>query len=246
MGTVARLFRHPIKSIGVEPLETIELRAGRTVAGDRAWAVAHEAASAETGWIPCANFVRGAKSPRLMAVSAATDPTTGHLTLRHPDLSPLTADPATEGARIVDWVRPICDPGRAAPAELRPATDQGMTDSPFPSISILNLSSLRALEGRTGRAMDPRRFRGNIWLDGLGPWEEFEWIGRDLVIGTARLRVEERITRCTATHVDPETGRSDTDTLGALETGWGHRDFGVYAIVTEGGRVALGDAAMPA
>ena len=31
------------------------------------------------------------------------------------------------------------------------------------------------------------------------------------------------------------------DTLGTLETGWGHRDFGVYAEVVESGPVGPGD-----
>jgi hypothetical protein len=45
-----------------------------------------------------------------------------------------------------------------------------------------------------------------------------------------------------ATAVDPATGMRDADTLGGLEAGWGHRDFGVYAEVVAGGRVATGDA----
>ena len=75
------------------------------------------------------------------------------------------------------------------------------------------------------------RFRGNVWLDGLAPFAEFDLVGRDLRLGTARLRVRERITRCKATTVDPATGISDADTLGALRAGWGHQDFGVYAEV---------------
>ena len=54
--------------------------------------------------------------------------------------------------------------------------------------------------------------------------------------------MRERITRCKATTVNPETGRIDADTLGALEAGWGHQDFGVYAEVISGGPVAVGDA----
>ena len=56
------------------------------------------------------------------------------------------------------------------------------------------------------------------------------------------LGVRQAITRCKATTVDPLTGVSDADTLGALRAGWGHEDFGVYAEVVAGGRVALGDA----
>ena len=59
------------------------------------------------------------------------------------------------------------------------------------------------------------RFRGNVWLDGLEPWAEFDLVGRDIRVGAATLRVRERITRCKATTVNPETGRIDADTLGA-------------------------------
>ena len=55
--------------------------------------------------------------------------------------------------------------------------------------------------------------------------------------------MREIITRCKATTVDPDTGIEDADTLGALSAGWGHQDFGVYAEVVEGGRVAVGDRA---
>jgi uncharacterized protein len=55
------------------------------------------------------------------------------------------------------------------------------------------------------------------------------------------LRIEERITRCRATSASPNTGRIDADTLGALEAGFGHQDFGLYATVIAGGQITLGD-----
>lgn len=256
MAQVARLYRHPIKGIGAEPLERTAIEAGHCLPGDRVWAVAHEAAKLSDGWSRCANFVRGAKSPALMAVTARMEPGAApggrppgmfpdggrgaRVTLAHPDRPEITLDPDAEGARLIDWVRPLCDPNRAAPARVVRA-GRGMTDSDFESIAILNLASLRALEGRAGRRLDLRRFRGNIWLDGLGPWQEFEWIGRRLSIGGVEFEVRERITRCVATHVDPDTGRPDTDILGLLETGWGHRDFGVYAVAATSGEIATGD-----
>jgi uncharacterized protein YcbX len=108
---------------------------------------------------------------------------------------------------------------------------------------VLNLASNRALGQRLGRELSIHRWRGNIWLDGLAPWQEFELIGREIALGGAVLRVECRITRCRATMANPATGHFDADTLGALD-GLGHQDFGVYARVVQGGRVAPGDAAV--
>lgn len=239
MLNVARLYRHPIKGIGAEELDQTDVHAGQTLPLDRVWAVAHEAAKLGEGWVSCSNFIRGAKSGALMAVTAKCE---GNLiTLRHPDLEPLTLDPDTDGAVLVNWVQPICNPDRAAPARLVRAAAQGLTDSPFPSISILNYASLRALEDVAGRMLNPRRFRGNIWFDGDGPWQEFEWIGNDLLIGGVQFEVRERITRCTATQIDPETGKPDAQTLALLQNGWGYQDFGIYAVARTSGTVAVGD-----
>ncbi|MEM8869050.1 MAG: MOSC domain-containing protein [Pseudomonadota bacterium] len=244
MLNIARLYRHPIKALGPETLNFTDILAGQTIPLDRRWAIKHDAAKPINGWAPCANFNRGASSPRLMAVTTKAETTTNaapRFRFSHPDLPNITVNPDTEGTRLVEWVRPICDPGRAAPVQVIRASGQGMTDAPFPSISLANFATLRAVEGRAGHTLDPRRFRANIWFDGGGPWQEFEWLGNELVIGGVLFEVCERITRCKATHVDPDTGRRDTDTLRVLENGWGHQDFGVYAVAVTDGRIAVGD-----
>lgn len=247
---VTHLWRHPIKAHGAESLARTSLAAGRTMPWDRVWAIAHEAAKPDgdaDGWRPCANFSRGAKSPELMAIRAQVDEAEGRVTLSHPRLAPITVDPdlAADAARLIEWVRPISNPERARPTSVVRA-GRGMTDSDWPSVSILNAASLRALGDRVGRVLAQERFRGNVWVEGPEPWDEFGWVGRSLRIGGAVLAVREPITRCKATMVDPETGRVDVDTLGALEAGWDHQDFGVYAEVVEGGEIAVGDTVEPA
>jgi len=242
---VSHLWRHPIKGHGVEAIEATVLAAGATMPWDRVWAIAHagaKVAPGATGWAPCVNFSRGAKSAALMAIRARVDEAAGRVTLTHPRREALTVDPdrPEDAARLVDWVTPLADPGRAAPAFVVRA-GVGMTDSDFPSISILNRASLAALSERLGQPLAMERFRGNVWIDGLAPFAEFDLVGRELRVGGAVLRVRERITRCKATEVDPDTGISDADTLGGLRAGWGHQDFGVYAEVVAGGRVATGD-----
>ncbi|RMD91814.1 MAG: MOSC domain-containing protein [Alphaproteobacteria bacterium] len=243
--TVAAIWRYPIKGHGREALQAVTLSAGATLPWDRHWAVAHEAARLpeDGGWAPCVNFCRGAKAPALMAIEARFDEASGTVTLTHPERGTLAFQPETEAARFLDWVRPLMPEGRAAPVALvRGNEARGWTDTDFPSVSLNNLASHRAVEQRLGRPLSPKRWRGNFWIEGLAPWEEFEWLEREIRLGTARLKVRERIVRCLATTANPDTGRRDADTLGVLEEGWGHRDFGVYAEVIEGGRVAVGDA----
>ena len=236
------IWRHPIKAHGRESLERVRLAEGQTLPWDRTWAVAHEAARLKgRDWVPCANFTRGAKVPALMAITARLDEARAEVTLRHPDLTPLTFAPDAEADRFLDWIAPLMPADRAAPVEIIRAAGAGFTDSPFPSISVNNTASLSALEHQIGRPLSRDRFRGNLWVEGWAPWQEFDLVGRQLRVGGAVLSVEVRIGRCLATATDPETGQRDADTLGALEAGWGHTQFGVYATVTEGGEIALGD-----
>ena len=243
---LTHLWRHPVKGHGVEPLEAVTLAAGATMPWDRVWAIAVEGAKVAPGsraWARCANFSRGAKSPALMAIRAVVDEGAGRVTLTHPRQAAITVDPddPADAARLVAWVTPLADPGRARPAFVVRA-EVGMTDRPFPSVSVLNRASLAALGERLGMDLAMERFRGNLWVEGLAPFAEFDLVGREIRVGGAVLAVREPITRCVATAVDPATGVRDADTLGGLEAGWGHRDFGVYAEVVSGGRVATGDA----
>ena len=243
MGTVAQLWRHPIKSHGREALSRADLTPGQSLPWDRHWAVLHDGSTHDgTGWAPCQNFMIGTRTPGLAGIWARLDEATGRITLRHEKLGETTFDPETEAETLIDWVQPLCPEDRARPKALIRIGSRGMTDTDYPSVSIMNLSSHRAVGQRLGRDLEPERWRGNIWLDGLGPWEEFEWIGKTLRIGTAELTVRDRIERCQHTAANPRTGTRDADTLGALDS-WGHRDFGVYAEVTKAGTVEIGSTA---
>lgn len=242
-GQVVRLWRHPIKSHGREALNTVTLIPGQTMPGDRVWAIAHEASKADgSEWASCSNFSRGAKAPALMAIrSRMADADT--VTLSHPDRPDLTFKPDTDGESFLEWVRPLMPENRAASTRIIRVPGRGMTDTDFPSTSIGNMATHRAVSQKLDRDLSEARWRINIWLDGLTPWEEFDWIGKDIQIGGTRLHVQDRITRCMATTANPDTGVRDADTLGALKT-WGHQDMGVYATVLEGGAISLDDKAV--
>ncbi len=238
-GQVSALWRHPIKSHGREALTEITVLPGQTMPGDRVWAVAHEAAKTDgSEWAPCVNFSRGAKAPKLMAISAESYGDS--VTLRHPDRPDLSFAPDTQQDIFLEWVKPLMPADRAASARIVRVPGRGMTDSDFPSISLCNMASHRAVEQKVGRELSPIRWRGNIWFNGLPLWEEFDWLGREVQIGKAVFHVRERITRCLATTANPDTGERDADTLGALNS-WDHQDFGVYAEVIRGGEIRIDD-----
>jgi uncharacterized protein YcbX len=96
-------------------------------------------------------------------------------------------------------------------------------------------------------AVDARRFRMLIEVDGVAAHEEDGWVGRRVRIGPATLAMHGHVGRCLVTSRDPESGDVDLPTLEIL------RDyrvamesteplpFGIYGEVLQGGVVRLGD-----
>jgi uncharacterized protein YcbX len=241
-GHVAEIWRHPIKSHSRERVGRVTLSAGRTMPGDRVWAVAHDSSPATSeAWSRSAAFSIGTRAPQLQAVRGSWDEAAGLVTLTHPGRPELRFDPDVEPERLIEWVAPLMPPGRAQPVRLVRVPGRGMTDTDYPSVSLMNLASHRAVEARMGRRLSPLRWRGNFLVDDVEPWAELGWVGGQVRIGEALLTVRERCKRCLSTAANPDTGLRDADTLGTLQEGWDHTDFGLYAEVTEGGVVAEGD-----
>ncbi len=243
---VREVWRHPIKSHGRERVAQVTLTEGAALPWDRRWAVAHDQSRfdpEQPGWQPCREFTRCAQSAALQAVQAQTDEADGRLTLTHPDRPALSIDPddPADALRFIDWARPLSNPDRALPARLVRAPDVAMTDSDYPSISLINMASHREVETQLGHAISPLRWRGNILFDGFAPWVETSWPGKRLRLGAVEIEVVEPIRRCMATTANPETGVRDAETLKALNEGFGHQDCGVYARVIRGGLLAQGD-----
>jgi uncharacterized protein YcbX len=242
---VAHLIRHPIKSAGYEPIEMAALTEGAAFPFDRVWAVAHAAAHLAEPliWAPKLQFLRGWASAELMAVSCTSEPEARMLTLSHPrrQTASFRPDDPADAARLIDWLRTLWPENRPEPARVVSLPGQAFTDQDQPLVSINSVASLADLSARMGSDLSMHRFRGNIWVDGWEPWAELDLIGREITVGAARLRVEEPIGRCRATGANPVSGVQDADTMAALDTHFGHTDFGVFARVIGSGAVAIGD-----
>lgn len=243
---LAQIWRHPVKAHGRERIDMVTLEAGRALPWDRVWAVAHERSCFDPdrpSWNPPGDFSRGAASPRLQQIEVFTDPQRQTLTFSHPDRPEITIDPEDDGdgGAFVQWVMPISLGAKLLPARFVRAPDAAMTDTGYPSISLINLASHREIEARIGGGLSPLRWRGNFLIDGLAPWAEFDLVGKTLRLGGATLEIVEPIKRCRMTEANPETGARDADTLGTLRAHFGHQNCGVYARVTVGGPIREGD-----
>ncbi len=120
------------------------------------------------------------------------------------------------------------------------------TDDSVGAVSVINLASVRDLETKIGRPIDPLRMRANIYVEGWPSWAERGMQpGAGLRLGEVMMEVIKPIPRCVAIHVDPRTGARDLDLVAALRTHYGHVDCGLYLRVSAGGRLVEGDLAHP-
>lgn len=237
--TLAHIWRHPLKGLGSEAVQSVDLDPEQAVVGDRLWALLNAEAEDTDNWQPRRNFLQVASGPKLAALSAES--TGSGIRLTHPDRPALEIDPASDGGILGGWIGDLWPDNRPGPARLVKAPAQGMTDVDYASVSIGNLASLRALSQRAGFDIDMRRFRINLWLDGLAPWEEIDLLKGDITLGSATLTPVEPIERCRAPDANPANGTRDIGMLRLLEDGWNTRNFGVYFKVKTAGTARVGD-----
>jgi uncharacterized protein YcbX len=117
-------------------------------------------------------------------------------------------------------------------------------------VSLVSDGSLQELARQLGvDAVDGRRFRMLIEIEGAAPHEEDRWIGSDVQIGSATLTITKPDARCAITTQNPDTGERDLDTLRTILRYRGFRagdpehklDFGVLGEVAVPGRISVGD-----
>ena len=118
-------------------------------------------------------------------------------------------------------------------------------------VTLVSSESIAELARQAGLdAVDGRRFRMLLEIEGCAPHEEDTWAGRRVRLGEAVVEIPGPVPRCATTTRDPSTGKRDFDALRAIAAYRGKRegkkiDFGVYARVVEPGRVRVGDPVEP-
>jgi uncharacterized protein len=246
MATVAGLYRYPIKGLSATPLTEIDLAAGQGVPFDRAFALAHGSTQFDPlkpQYLSPSSFFQLKRDERLAMLAARFDPETGMLVLARDGRQVARGVITSPSGRMVIeqfFGAFLKNLARGQP-KLVHAPEHHFADAPEPFVSLINLASVKDLERVVGKPIDPLRFRGNMYVEGLPAWTEFGWVGRTVTVGGAQFDIAARITRCVATNVDPATGARDLNLPAALQRAYGHVDMGVYARVAGGGRIAVGD-----
>ncbi|SFE81347.1 MOSC domain-containing protein [Blastococcus tunisiensis] len=218
-------------------------------------------------------LVNGKQHGPLVRITAEYDANEQRLSLRIPDRAPVEGPADQRGDAVVTdfygrdvaghlvegpWSAALSDfvgePVRLVAAD-RPG--DAVYVHPVTVVSSATIEHLRRV-APGGEAVDHRRFRMLLELDGCEVHEEDTWAGRRVQVGRATVRVVGPVPRCVVTNENPESGAVDYNTLkaivryrGELATGLatpvahlpdnGAVIFGMYATVEEPGDVSLGD-----
>ena len=256
---VAALYRYPVKGMTPEPVERLSVLANGAVEGDRVlgFLLADAGDPPRGEWWPKTAFVvlmntagLARLDVRLDADSRRLSVALGGTVLGEADLEDEASREALAAA-VTEYVvgsphSPLAGHPERAPLRL---VGDGATpryhDRGANHVTIINRASVRALADAIGAELDERRFRGNVLVDGLGPFEELTWQGKRVRLGAAEFAVTAPVIRCVATEADPSLGEWNLPVLRTLVQAFA-QDRPTMGVLAEprrgGGTIAAGDA----
>ena len=229
MARVVALYRYPVKGFTPEPCEVLTVLDEGRIAGDRVLGIRFaDSAAPEESWSRKHEFVALVNTPGLARLQLRFDH--GKLRLRISLDGAVVVDEALgdEGRRriaaaVANYVlglegnplspHPERLPLRVVGNGVRPRYQ----DDPAGQVTLHGRESLAAVAAALGDAdLSELRFRSNIAVDGLAPWEEQDWVGRKIRIGAVEFDAMKPKGRCLATQANPRTGEADLPVLAAL------------------------------
>lgn len=256
MTQVAALYRYPIKGMSEQPLTEVALQKGQGFPFDREIALARPYGKYRPGMdhgISKSEFYVLVSEARLAGIRTSVDPETDQLSVYIREHCVLEANLSTDHGRaaVLDFYGRVLDlPEDVEPVFARDAgrkfTDTAPnSDRQMNFISLINLATVRDFAQRVGRDIDPLRFRANIYIDGMPPWQEFTLLGREFQLGDVQLRGTKPTGRCAATEVEPGTGHRDIPVPQLLTKTYGHDFMGIYVETLTEGMLRAGAELIP-
>lgn len=262
---VTALYRHPVKGLRPEALESASLTTGRGVEGDRAFAfqflddsvaeALRQAPAESAPWMSKFNLAMQHDWPALARVLPRWSPETKSLKLTIDQVGAIEESVEDLVGRerlarfISNYLRTTVPYEKARHgflSEMRLIGGADLstryTDGAGGPVTLASSATFEDLGSKIGAPVDCRRFRLNLILDGVGAWEELKWPGRKLRVGQCVLEIQKPLGRCANIDVNPDTGERDVSVYPQLKPMYGHALTGVRAEVVQPGAVYIGDA----
>ncbi len=109
------------------------------------------------------------------------------------------------------------------------------------SVSLLNIQSINDFQKKIDKKIETSVFRGNIYIDGVEPWKERDWVGKIIKINNVSFKVKKNIPRCVAINLKPQSDDNSFNLLQLLKKTYNHFDMGIYLTVLDDGELNIGD-----
>ena len=256
MPHVVALYRYPVKGLTAEECTTLTVLDEGRIAGDRVLGVRFADTEAPDGvWSRKHGMVALINTPGLARLRLTFDAKALRLRINLGENvlidEELNADGRRRiGAVLSDYVlklkeNPLTNhPERLPLRVIGDGYSPRYQDDQAGRITLHGRGSLQALEAAVGQEVSELRFRSNIAVDGLSAWEEQNWVGQKIRIGSVEFDVVKPKTRCLATHANPQTGERDLPILTTLTQKFGQENptFAVAMMPSGGGgEIRVGD-----
>lgn len=257
MGRIAALYRFPVKGFTPGVCETLTISDDGRVAGDRVLGVRFaDTAVSDDAWSRKTAMVALENTPGLARLEVRFDAETDRLCVSlggDPVVDDLLDSEGRKGIAaaveryvIAQEINPLRDHPERLPLRM---VGDGITpryhDSEFGQVTLHGRETLAAVEAAlNGAEVSELRFRSNVAVEGVDPWEEQEWIGQTIRVGSVRFNVVRAKFRCLATHANPKSGERDLPILNTLIRLLPRErpTFAVAMVPTgKGGEVRVGD-----
>ena len=261
MPRVVALYRYPVKGFTPESCDSLTVLDQGRIAGDRALAFRFaDSATPDGAWGKKQECVVLMNTPGLarLQVRFTPQPLRLALMLDGEALAEATLDDDGRqriAAALADHVLTLPENPLAGHPERLPLrlVGDGVTpryqDNEGGQCTLHGRGSLAAVSIATGTPdLSEIRFRSNIAVGGLEPWEEQEWLGRRVRVGDVEFEVERRKVRCLATHANPLTGERDVAVMQTLVKAFGQTQptFAIGLVTRgHGGTIRVGDGVHP-
>jgi uncharacterized protein len=231
IGHVEAIFRYPVKSMGGERLEAVNL-GWHGLEGDRRLAFRRMEDRSEFPWLSASKLPDLLRFAPYRNGNAEQEDLPTHI--RTPDGEPMAVFGEDLAAEV----------GRRYGAPLQMMQlKQGIFDEA--SISVIAMDTVREIGRIAGLSLDVRRFRPNVVVRSLRsvPFQEDEWVGGVLSFGEAydapAIAVTMRDLRCSMVNLDPDSATPAPQVMKAVVRA-NQNNAGIYGTVIRIGRLAVG------
>ena len=254
--TISSINYCPVKSISFQTIEKCEIKKNIGIIGDRVFAFAKDLDLDQAKLFERSSNERKGKWNKVLTLK--NSPVLNKynflfnnekLTLTFKDKEILTIDVNELSERqllsnkITELENSLKEPIVLMKNEGSPFFDTSISNKVdfINSVSLLNIQSINDFQQKIDEKVEISRFRGNICIDGVKPWEEREWIGKIIKINNISFKVEKNIPRCVAINLKPTTDDNSLNLLQSLKKTYNHFEMGIYLTPLEDGKIEVGN-----